>query len=118
MINTLREEVTRLHAEVCSALADPNRILILYSLQEGTKNVTTLVDEIGLSQPTVSRHLKTLRERNMVTTQRDGQSILYSLADVRITKALDLLRAVLADQMERQAALAQSASSRLETDQS
>ena len=42
----------------------------------------------------------------MVTAQREAQSVIYSLTDQRIIDALDLLRAVLADKLQSQAALA------------
>jgi ArsR family transcriptional regulator len=104
----LRTEIDRLHAQVCSALADPNRILILYTLVENHYNVSDLARAVDLPQSTVSRHLKVLRERNMVVAQREGQSVYYSLADERIIQALDLLRAVLASSLENQAALIRS----------
>jgi DNA-binding transcriptional ArsR family regulator len=104
----LRTEIDRLHAQVCSGLADPNRILILYTLVENRYNVSDLARAVDLPQSTVSRHLKVLRERNMVVAQRDGQSVYYSLADERIIQALDLLRAVLASSLENQAALIRS----------
>ena len=109
MNKNLRDEINRLHAQVCSALSDQNRILILYKLSEHPINVTELVKELELPQPTVSRHLKVLRDRGMVISERDGQSVFYSLSDRRIIKALDLLRAVLADSLETQIALARTA---------
>jgi ArsR family transcriptional regulator len=108
MDTNLRAEIDRLHAQVCSGLADPNRILILYTLAEGHYNVSDLARVIDLPQSTVSRHLKVLRERNMVVAQRDGQSVFYSLADERIIQALDLLRSILASSLESQAALVRS----------
>ena len=102
---TLTQEVTALHAGICSALADTNRILILYALHEKPTNVSDLAREIGVSQPTASRHLNLLRERGLVTAQRDGQSVVYTLADDRVIQALDLLRAVLANKIKSQAAL-------------
>lgn len=105
---TLTQEVTQLHANVCSGLADPRRILILYALNEKPSNVSDLAKTIGSSQPATSRHLNVLRERGMVSAQRDGQSVIYSLSDVRVIEALDLLRAVLADNLKSQAALAEN----------
>ena len=99
-------EIRQLHARVCQALGDPTRIVILYILSEKPHNVNDLVKAIGQSQPLVSRHLKVLRERGMVNTERDGPSVIYSLADERIIQALDLMREVLADQLARQAQLA------------
>ena len=103
--STLTQEVTALHAGICSGLADTNRILILYALHEKPTSVSELAREIGASQPTTSRHLNVLRERGLVTAQRDGQSVVYTLADERVIQALDLLRAVLADKIKSQAAL-------------
>ena len=110
MDTNLRAEIDHLHAQVCSGLADPNRILILYKLSEHPYNVSDLAKTIELPQPTVSRHLKVLRDRRMVIAQRDGQSVYYSLADERIIQALDILRAVLASSLENQGALARSVS--------
>ena len=109
MSNTLRDEIIRLHAHVCSGIADPIRILILYSLAEKKYNVTELAASLEIPQPTISRHLKVLRERNMVKSEREAQSVYYSITDNRIIQALDLLRGVLAENLESQGLLAQSA---------
>ncbi|MGB3702028.1 MAG: helix-turn-helix domain-containing protein, partial [Anaerolineales bacterium] len=55
-----------------------------------------------------SRHLNLLRERGLVTAKRDGQSVVNTLADKRIIDALDLLRDVLASNLQSQAALVES----------
>ena len=108
MDTNLRAEIDRLHAQVCNGLADPNRILILYTISENAYNVSDLAKTVELPQSTVSRHLKILRDRGMVTAQRDGQSVFYSLADDRIIQALELLRAMLASSLESQGELARS----------
>jgi DNA-binding transcriptional ArsR family regulator len=104
-ITPLQQEVTNLHAEVCSALADPNRILILYSLSEKPYTVNDLAITLGLSQPTTSRHLKVLRDRNLVETVRQGMNVEYRLADHRLIEALDLLRGVMRDRITRRASI-------------
>ena len=109
MTPNLRDEINRLHAQVCSGLADPNRILILYKLAEYPTNVSDLANDLDIPQPTISRHLKVLKDRGMVVSERDGQAVFYSLSDRRIIKALDLLRAMLADSLENQVALARTA---------
>jgi ArsR family transcriptional regulator len=105
---SLTQEITALHASICSALADPNRILILYALNEKPSNVSSLAEELGISQSAASRHLNLLRERGIVTSQREGQSVVNSLTDPRIIEALDLLRAVLTSKLKNQAALVES----------
>lgn len=104
-MSILAQEVTQLHADICSALADPRRILLLYALAEQPRNVNDLANEIGISQPATSRHLKLLRERGLVTATRDGANVEYSINDHRLIEALDLLRAVLRDRLAHSASL-------------
>ncbi len=101
----LTREVTGLHADLCSALADPTRILLLYALQAGPRNVSDLTADLGLTQPATSRHLKILRDRGLVKARRQGHSIEYELSDTRILDALDTLRAVLRDSLSYRAHL-------------
>ena len=54
MAKSLRDEINILHAQVCSGLADPNRILILYTLSAQRYNVSDLARAIGVSRKTVS----------------------------------------------------------------
>jgi len=101
----LNDDVRQLHAQVCGALADPIRILILYMLSENPRSVGDIVKELDLSQPTVSRHLRVLRTHNLVTATREGVNVFYALNDRRVIDALDILRAVMTDQFTRQANL-------------
>lgn len=106
MINpTLAQEVSQLEADLCFALADPSRILILYALDEQSRNVTELATELNITQPTTSRHLKILRERGLVYAERQGTTITYHLTDRRLIEALDLLRSVLRDRITHRASL-------------
>jgi DNA-binding transcriptional ArsR family regulator len=106
MVNVaLKQEIVQLEANFCAALSDPTRIFILYALGEKALNVTELTNELGIPQPTTSRHLKILRERGLVYTERQGTVIIYHLADQRVTQALDLLRSAMRDRLTQQASL-------------
>jgi DNA-binding transcriptional ArsR family regulator len=98
-------EISQLEASLCFALSDQARILMLYALAERPRNVTELSSLLSLSQPSTSRHLKVLRERGLVATDRQGVSILYRLTDRRLIQALDLLRSVLHDQIAHHVSL-------------
>ena len=104
-MSNLVGEINQLHAHICQALADPKRILILYALHERPRNVTELTELYDFSQPTVSRHLRFLRERGLVTSEREGNTIIYSLVDPRVIEALDLMRAVMTNILSRSAEL-------------
>jgi DNA-binding transcriptional ArsR family regulator len=101
----VRQEIEILHQQVCMALGDPIRLMIIVTLADKAKCVNDLVEELALPQPTISRHLRVLRERSLVLTNRQGSSIFYSLADDRLIQVIDLLRGVLRDRVLKQARL-------------
>jgi DNA-binding transcriptional ArsR family regulator len=100
-----KSEVQLLHAQICQALADPTRIHLLYQLVEGPQSVNQLAARLNQCQPTISRHLKVLRERGMVNAERAGTTMIYSLADRRVIEALGLLRAVMTNNLLQKTAL-------------
>jgi DNA-binding transcriptional ArsR family regulator len=104
MISTaLAQEITQLHADFCSALADSTRLILLYALAEAPRNVTELTEELNQPQPTISRHLKILRERGLVVATRQGTMVQYTLADSRVIDALDILRGIMRDSIQKRA---------------
>ncbi|HEX7620483.1 MAG TPA: metalloregulator ArsR/SmtB family transcription factor [Anaerolineales bacterium] len=103
--STLTQEITHLHADLCSALADPTRLLLLYALSDQPRNVSELTQELKVPQPTVSRHLKVLREGGLVKATRQGTSVQYELTDHRVIAALDILRSVLRERIQHHADL-------------
>lgn len=100
MLTSVENHLTLLHANICQALADPKRIQILYALAERPRHVTTLAHDLDIPQPTVSRHLRILRQQSLVTTHREGVSVMYRLADQRIIQVLDTLRQVMVEAIE------------------
>lgn len=62
-----------------AALADDSRLAIVEELTDGEKAVGDLVGRLNLRQPTVSQHLKVLREAGLVRVRADAQRRLYSI---------------------------------------
>jgi len=102
MENPTLEELNLLHANICQALGDPKRIFILYALNEQPRHVTALADALEMPQPTVSRHLRVLRERNLVSTERNGAAVVYTIKDDRIIAVLDTMRGILRHSLAQQ----------------
>jgi DNA-binding transcriptional ArsR family regulator len=98
-------DLNLLHANVCQALADPKRILILYALAERPRHVNCLAQDLNLPQPTVSRHLRILHQQSLVETEREGISVTYRLMDKRVIEVLDTLRVLVFESLERKAAV-------------
>ena len=60
-------------------LADSTRRRLLETLREGEYSVGALVDRLRMSQPSISKHLRVLREAGLATVRKDAQRRLYRL---------------------------------------
>ena len=109
MDRQLELEVNALHAQVCAALSEPRRILMLYALADGPMNVSDICKTLRLAQPLASRHLKVLRDGGLVIARREGMNVYYTLSSPKIVRALDLLRQVLNEHLRHTASLVSNA---------
>ena len=100
------EQLYRLQADLCQALADPTRLKLLSLLGERPRAVKDLVEAMGERQAKISQHLAIMRQRGIVHTQRVGTEVHYSLADPRILEACHMTREILLEQLTRHASLA------------
>lgn len=64
-----------------AALAEPARLRVLHALCGGECTVGAIVEETGLSQPAVSRHLAALHRHGIAARRRDGNQVYYRIAD-------------------------------------
>ena len=74
------------------AIGDPNRRRILELLRAGERPAGELLAGLGLSQPGLSKHLKTLREAGLVSRRPDGQRRLYRLEPEQLGELDDWLQ--------------------------
>ena len=84
-------------AFLAKSLADENRLRILLSISNGQKSVSRIVEELTLSQPLVSHHLKELRRALLVKVERSGPFVKYEIADKRIIVILEKLQELVTD---------------------
>jgi ArsR family transcriptional regulator len=97
----LRNELDELVAGMCKGLNDPKRLLVLYALSDGPHTVSALCDVLQAPQSNTSQHLAVLRTAVMVDTERRGNSVIYSLRHPKVIDAIDQLREILADELNR-----------------
>lgn len=72
-------------ASLLGQLANPNRLMILCQLMEGPASVSELNNRLGtISQPAISQHLRSLQDAGIISGERKGQFVIYSLKDPRI----------------------------------
>ena len=84
-------------AFLAKALGDENRLRILLSVSHGKKSVSRIVEDLQLSQPLVSHHLKELKRSLLVKIERSGPFIYYEIVDPRIIKILEELDIIATD---------------------
>ena len=91
--SVLDQETAETLTSLLKVLADPARLQILSMLASagGEVCVCDLTEPLGLSQPTVSHHMKQLREGGFVSSERRGKWIFYSLVPARIHTVTDAL---------------------------
>jgi len=77
--------------DLFKALSDPTRRQILQNLKEKAKTPTDLLEEIKITQPTLSHHLDILKRAGLIEGEREGQFIRYSLNMSVFDMALEYL---------------------------
>ncbi|MCK4177271.1 ArsR/SmtB family transcription factor [Aciditerrimonas ferrireducens] len=98
----LRQELEELVAEMCKALNEPKRLMVLYALAERPRSVGELAAYLDAPQSNTSQHLAVLRDRGLVDVERRGNRVIYSLRYPKVIAAIDLLREVLNEEIGRQ----------------
>ncbi len=79
-------------SDLFAVLAEPTRRRILDRLLQSEASVTDLITVIGLSQTAMSKHLRVLRQHNLVTARVDAQRRIYALNGEPLTEIDDWLR--------------------------
>lgn len=87
----LTDDVLDLVAERFKALAEPARLRILNTLRAGEMTVSDLMEETGLGQANVSKHLRLLHDLGFVERRKEGLYAWYSLAGEDVFRLCDIV---------------------------
>lgn len=82
---------TKRIAEIFKALSDENRVEILIMLSKGEKCACKLLEELEVSQPTLSHHMKILCDSKLVNARKEGRWMHYSLSQEGINEISNYL---------------------------
>jgi ArsR family transcriptional regulator, virulence genes transcriptional regulator len=85
------QEQAEAASELLKAMANPQRLRVLCLLIEREMSVGELNALVPLSQSALSQHLAVLRERALVKTRRDAQTVYYSVADGTVHDVIEAL---------------------------
>ena len=81
MDHIMTEDALFSMAELFRLFGDSTRIKILCALFEQERNVTEICELVGMSQSAISHQLRLLKQADLVTSRREGKTMIYSLAD-------------------------------------
>ena len=87
----LMESASEAAAELLKAMANPQRLRVLCLLVEREMSVGEINALVPLSQSALSQHLAVLREKNLVATRREAQTVYYSVADGTVHDVIEVL---------------------------
>lgn len=100
------KEVFELHAELCKVMSSSKRLMIIDMLSKRPMSVGEIATSLEVPPATVSQNLRLLRDRDLVLTRKEGQTVYYELAVPKMMEACHILRGILLDNLKRRGAIA------------
>lgn len=97
----VEKNLYRRHAEFCKVLAHPTRLQIIDILHDREMTVTDLAEQLGVSIGNLSQHLNLMKQRRVLESRKEGNTVIYRLANPKMTKACGLIREILFEQMQQ-----------------
>ena len=79
---------------ICKALSDPNRLQVIQILTGGERCACELLEQLQITQPTLSHHMKTLEDCGLVSSRRKGKWSHYSLNNDQWTAFRDYIESI------------------------
>jgi DNA-binding transcriptional ArsR family regulator len=99
------ERIYALQADVCKIFANAKRLEIISLLKDREIPANELLEKIGLSKANLSQHMSVLKAKGVVVTRREGVNVYYRIANPKIIQACNLMREVLAEQIQEKGRL-------------
>jgi ArsR family transcriptional regulator len=84
-------EMYNQRAMALKAIADPNRLVIIDYLKDGERCACKILEQLRITQPTLSHHMRILCQMDLVLCRRDGKWIHYSLNNAKFLELKELM---------------------------
>lgn len=75
------EQLARKQAALCKIFGSTRRVLIIWVLCNHEMTVTEIAHSVGASMQSTSQHLRLMKDKGILTSQKDGQTVLYRIAE-------------------------------------
>lgn len=93
-MNELNRENFEINAKIMKAFSDPCRLKIIKILKDKSLNATELLEYLHISQPTLSHHMKILKDSGVVKIKKDGKWSFYTLSEDMLIEVSNYLRRI------------------------
>jgi ArsR family transcriptional regulator len=95
-------EIFELQADLYQTMANAKRLAIVELLGHGERCVGSIAEALDASVSAVSQHLRNMKDKNVVVTRKDAQTVYYRLKNPKIIEGCHLIREILLEEMEAQ----------------
>jgi DNA-binding transcriptional ArsR family regulator len=99
-------EIFELQAKLCSTMGNANRLRIIEVLKVGEASVGAIAEALGCTISTASQHLRIMRDANLVSPRKDGQTVYYRLRSPKVVECCQMVRNLLIDDLQAQGRIA------------
>jgi len=101
----VEKDLYRAHADFCKVLSHPTRLQIIDILHDREMTVNGLAAQLQVAVGNLSQHLNLMKQRKVLESRKEGNSVIYRLANPKMTRACGLIREILFEQMQQDNAL-------------
>jgi DNA-binding transcriptional ArsR family regulator len=101
----VEKDLYRKHADFCKVISHPTRLQIIDILHDRERTVTDLATQLQITVGNLSQHLNLMKQRRVLESRKEGNSVIYRLANPKMIKACCLIREILCEQMQQDTAL-------------
>ncbi len=95
-------EIFELQAELYQTMANAKRLAIVELLSHGEKCVSAIAEDLDATVSAISQHLRNMKDKNVVVTRKDAQTVYYRLKNPKIIEGCHFVREILLEEMEAQ----------------
>ena len=97
----LSRPISELKAELFKALAHPARVRVLELLSEGERSVSDMQPIVGIETSHLSQQLGVLRRAGLLTTRKEGSSVIYAISDPQLVELLAVAKRILINSLSQ-----------------
>ena len=101
----MEDQIYSYHADMCKVFSHPKRLEAINILRDGEMTVGELSQKLGLAIGNLSQHLSMMKERRLLLSRKEGNTVYYRIANPKLIRCFDMMREMLFDQIKQDAAL-------------